>query len=72
MDLMINKVRIKASQTGLAEVPVVLENHTKSIRDFNSMDRFFEKLAASPDIEFLTLSQLNDALTQKRFPVRMG
>jgi hypothetical protein len=49
----------------LADVPVVLENHTKDLHNFSDLERFLEQAAASRDIKFLTLTELAHGLKNK-------
>ena len=40
------------------EVPVILENHTKDIRDFSHIERFIKDVSQAADIRCLTLTEL--------------
>ena len=62
---MLNSIRKRARASGLADVPVVLENHTKDLQNFSDLERFLEQAAASPDIEFVTLTELAQGLKGK-------
>ena len=55
---MLNSIRKRSRASGLADVPVVLENHTKDLHNFSDLERFLEKAAASSDIKFITLTEL--------------
>ena len=55
---MLDSIRKRARASGLTDVPVVLENHTKDLRNFSDLERFLEKAVASSDIKFITLSEL--------------
>jgi hypothetical protein len=62
---MLDSIRKRARVSGLSHVPVVLENHTKDLRNFSDLERFLRGAAASEDIKFLTLSQLATELGRK-------
>lgn len=55
---MLDSIRKRARASGLADVPVVLENHTKDLQNFSDLERFLENAVASSDIRFITLSEL--------------
>jgi hypothetical protein len=67
---MLSSIRRRAGRSGLQNVPVVLENHTKDIRDFSDIERFLEKAVPNTDIKFLTLTELATKLREGFFPVR--
>lgn len=67
---MLASIRRRARLSGLAEVPVILENHTKDIQDFSHIERFIEDVARSSDIKCLTLTELATELQQGRFQIR--
>ena len=58
MTEMLESIRKRSRATGLSDVPVVLENHTKDLQNFSDLERFLEKAVASPDIKFVTLTEL--------------
>ncbi|HEY9502643.1 MAG TPA: hypothetical protein VIR01_13505, partial [Pyrinomonadaceae bacterium] len=62
---MLDSIRKRARASGLTDVPVVLENHTKDIQNFSDLERFLEKAVASSDIRFVTLTELARNLKQK-------
>jgi len=62
---MLNSIRKRARASGLADVPIVLENHTKDLRNFSDLERFLRSLVDSPDIQFITLTNLAKGLKQK-------
>jgi hypothetical protein len=67
---MLASIRRRASASGLAEVPIILENHTKDIRDFSDIERFIKDVSRAPDIKCLTLTALARELRSGRFQVR--
>jgi hypothetical protein len=68
---MLSSIRKRARRSGLQDIPVVLENHTKDIRDFSDIERFLEQAAPHTDIKFLTLTELAIKLREGFFPVRI-
>ena len=62
---MLESIRKRARASGLTDVPVVLENHTKDLQNFSDLERFLEKAANSSDIRFITLTELARNLKHK-------
>ncbi|HMF57044.1 MAG TPA: hypothetical protein VK619_11940 [Pyrinomonadaceae bacterium] len=69
---MLESIRRRASETGLGDVPIVLTNHPKEIRDFAPIERFIAELSQADDIKFLTLAELARKLHAGEFKVRSG
>jgi hypothetical protein len=67
---MLRSIRRRAETRGLSEVPVVITNHPKDIRDWKGLERFVGDLANSQDIEFITLSNLDKKLQTGQIEVR--
>jgi hypothetical protein len=67
---MLGSIRRRAKSTGLSDVPVVLENHTKDIGDFTAIRNFIREVAQAPDIRFLTLTDLARRLQEGQFQIR--
>lgn len=67
---MLASIRSRARASNLADVPVILENHTKDIRDFSDIERFIEDVSRAPDIRCLTLTELAKELQSGKFQVR--
>jgi hypothetical protein len=67
---MLRSIRRRAHASGLQEVPVILENHTKDIGDFSHIERFIGEVSRSEDIKCLTLTELARFLEGGRFHVR--
>lgn len=67
---MLDSIRRRARESGLARVPVVLTNHPKDLRDWEGLERFVGDLAAATDVEFITLKELADKLKSGEFHVR--
>lgn len=62
---MLESIRKRSRASGLTDVPVVLENHTKDLQNFSDLERFLEKAVESSDIRFVTLTELATDLKQK-------
>lgn len=67
---MLASIRKRARASGLADVPVILENHTKDIRDFSDIERFIKDVSRAPDIRCLTLTELARELQSGKFQIR--
>jgi hypothetical protein len=67
---MLASIRRRARASGLREVPVILENHTKDIRDFSHIEAFVNDVARANDVVCLTLTELARELQNGRFHVR--
>jgi hypothetical protein len=62
---MLDSIRKRSRASGLTDVPVVLENHTKDLQNFSDLERLLENAASSPDIKFVTLTELAHGLKSK-------
>ena len=62
---MLESIRKRSRASGLSDVPVVLENHTKDLQNFSDLERFLEKAASSSDVKFVTLTELARNLKNK-------
>jgi hypothetical protein len=62
---MLSSIRRRAKVSGLSDVPIVLENHTKDLRNFSDLEKFLKALVDSPDVRFITLTDLATQLNQK-------
>jgi hypothetical protein len=67
---MLASIRRRARASGLTDVPVILENHTKDIQDFSDIERFIADVSQAQDIKCVTLTKLAEELQQGRFKVR--
>jgi hypothetical protein len=67
---MLESIRERARRTGLSKVPVILQNHTKDIKDFSHIERFLADVANATDIKSVTLSELARELQAGRFHIR--
>jgi hypothetical protein len=62
---MLDSIRKRSRASGLTDVPVVLENHTKDLQNFSDLERFLEQVVESSDIKFVTLAELATGLKDK-------
>jgi len=69
---MLASTRQRARQSGLSQVPVVLTNHPKDIRDVAAIERFVGKASRAKDITFATLTEMAGKLESGEFRVRMS
>jgi hypothetical protein len=67
---MLASIRRRALSSGLLDVPVILENHTKDIRDFSDIERFIRDVSQADDIRCLTLTELASGLQDGKFQIR--
>ena len=67
---MLSSIRIRARESGLSKVPIVLTNHPKDIRDFPAIERFVGEVSQADDIEFVTLTEIAAKLQSGEFQVR--
>ena len=70
MQEMLGSIRLRARQSGLPQVPVVLTNHPKDIRDLAAIERFVGEMSWAEDIKFLTLTEMYRKLRSGEFQVR--
>ncbi len=59
---MIGAIRSRASTRKVAAVPIILENHTKDILDFDRFEKFAEYVCGASDLEVVTLTQVHQGL----------
>jgi hypothetical protein len=69
---MLASIRQRAQASGLAQVPVVLTNHPKDIRDLAAIERFVGEVSKAEDIRFITLSEIAGKLRSGEFQVQTG
>jgi len=67
---MLQSIRRRARASGLRQVPVILENHTKDVRDFSHIERFIVDVARAEDIRCVTLTELAQGLRSGQFQIR--
>jgi hypothetical protein len=70
MCCMMEHTREQAAKSGLAHVPVILENHTKDVFDFVHIERFIANCSRSADVKVATLTEIAHGLRNGTFKVR--
>jgi hypothetical protein len=70
MHQMMVHIRRQAARSGLPNVPVILENHTKDLHDFSDIERFVADVALSPDVKTITLTEIAHGLRNRTFKAR--
>ena len=63
-------IRTRAQASRLAELPVVITNHPKDIRDIAAIERFVREVSQANDIEFITLTEVAEKIRTGEFQVR--
>jgi hypothetical protein len=71
MKEMITSIRRRVRDSGLTNVPVVLTNHPKDIRDWAGLERFVGEVSQAADIEFITLAGIAEKIETGDFQVRV-
>ena len=67
---MMAHIRRQAAKSGLARVPVILENHTKDISSFSDIEHFVADVSRSKDIKTVTLKEIADGFRSGSFTAR--
>jgi hypothetical protein len=67
---MLAAIRKRAEASGLSELPVVLTNHPKDIRDINAIERFVGDVSEAEDVRFITLTEVAEKVRSGEFQVR--
>jgi hypothetical protein len=67
---MMSHIRRQAARSGLARVPVILENHTKDISNFTDIERFVADVSRAKDIKTVKLGEIADGLRSGVFVAR--
>jgi hypothetical protein len=67
---MLASIRGRARASKLSDLPVILENHTKDIRDFSHIERFIAEVSKDPDVKCITLTELARELQQGKFHIK--
>jgi hypothetical protein len=70
MSEMLRDIRRRARESGLPVVPVVLENHSKDVGDFEPIALFARAVAKADDLEVITLAELARNLERGMYHVR--
>ena len=67
---MLAAIRHRAKESGLENIPIVLTNHPKDIRDWNAIEKFVAEVSRAEDLRFITLSEVANKLRNGEFQVR--
>jgi hypothetical protein len=67
---MLGSIRERAGASGLAQLPVVLTNHPKDIRDLAAIERFVGEVSQAEDLKFITLTEVARKVRSGEFQVR--
>jgi hypothetical protein len=67
---MLASIRQRARASGLTQLPIVLTNHPKDIRDLPAIERFVGEVSQAEDLRFITLSEIAKKLRSGEFQVR--
>jgi len=67
---MLASIRQHARDSRLSQLPIVLTNHPKDIRDWSAIERFVGEVPEAEDIEFITLSEVATKLQSEEFQIR--
>ena len=70
MQEMLGSIRQRAHDSRWSQVPIVLTNHPKDIRDLSALERFVGEMSRAADIKFLTLTELAGNLQSGEFQIR--
>lgn len=67
---MLRAIRAQARASGLRELPIILTNHSKNVRDFSHIERFLADVAEAEDMQFATLTDVARKLEAGDFPIK--
>ncbi len=67
---MLQSIRQRARDSGVTQLPVVLTNHPKDIRDIAAIERFVGDVSQADDIKFITLTEVAQKLRSGEFQIR--
>ncbi len=67
---MLASIRARARARNVSQLPVILENHTKDVRDFTDIERFVADVAKADDIKCVTLTEMSQELVRGAFEIR--
>ncbi|MFS8085918.1 MAG: hypothetical protein ACMG6H_09830, partial [Acidobacteriota bacterium] len=69
---MIASIRQRACDSGVSQLPIVLTNHPKDIRDLSAIERFVNDVGQAEDLRFITLTEVAEKVRSGEFQVRTG
>jgi hypothetical protein len=67
---MLASIRQRARDSALTDVPIVLTNHPKDIRDLPAIERFVGEVSEAEDIEFITLTGIAAKIQSGKFEIK--
>jgi hypothetical protein len=67
---MIRSIRRRAQRSALPQVPAIISNHSKDIKDFGVVERFISEMAEAEDLRFITQTELVKMLEAGEFPIK--
>ena len=67
---MLRDIRTRARRAGVVLVPIIIENHSKDVGDIAPLALFAREVAAAPDVEVITLSELARNLEAGAYAIR--
>ncbi len=70
MSRMMENIDRRAARSGLAHIPVILENHTKDVSDFSDITRFIKDIVARPNVKTVTLTEIAYGIRDGTFRIR--
>lgn len=69
---MLESIRKRAAASGLSQLPVVLTNHPKDIRDLEAIERFGDEVSQAEDVKFITLTEVAEKIRRREFQVSIA
>ena len=67
---MLASIRARARARSVSQLPVILESHTKDVRNFAGIERFVAHVAKADDIKCVTLTEMSQELARGAFEIR--
>jgi len=67
---MLASIRARARARSVSQLPVILENHTKDVRNFAGIERFTADVARADDIKCVTLTEMSREFARGTFEIR--
>jgi hypothetical protein len=67
---MLASIRSRARARNVSQLPVILENHTKDVRNFADIERFVADVGKADDIKCVTLTEIGKELAAGRFRIK--
>lgn len=67
---MLAAIRLRARESRLRELPVILTCHSKYIKDYSSIESFVRDVANAPDFKFATLTDIASKLRAGDFAIK--